>query len=248
MSPKACSYGKRHRPQDNPRAGPARELAAPGVNVAHSGSRPSVTVCFLKNQRLMMLFQTWFASPQATSLHGFTADQTRQPSSSAMNEDERGGCGRGRCTREASRVRAWRKNHSPRARALPLSLRTALIFSHVSWQRARHPVVPTRAVRCRRLTLSALTLNYESALTLSFSLSSLYPTATRLVSRPSDLHLSEFLADSFQSNLLRTLHDGDAFSDATVVLGRQVKDVVRAGHGIATESALSARRLHNAHC
>ena len=170
MSPKACSYGKRHRPQDNPRAGPARELAAPGVNVAHSGSRPSVTVCFLKR---LMIFQTWFASPQATSLHGFTADQTRQPSSSAMNEDERGGCGRGRCTREASRVRAWRKNHSPRARALPLSLRTALIFSHVSWQRARHPVVPTRAVRCRRLTLSALTLNYESALTLSFSLSPL---------------------------------------------------------------------------
>jgi len=31
----------------------------------------------------------------------------------------------------------------------------------------------------------------------------------------------EFLSDSFQSNLLRTLHDGDAFSDATVMLGRQ---------------------------
>jgi len=34
--------------------------------------------------------------------------------------------------------------------------------------------------------------------------------------------LIEFLSDSFQSNLLRTLHDGDAFSDATVMLGRQV--------------------------
>ena len=172
MSPKACSYGKRHRPQDNPRAGPARELAAPGVNVAHSGSETTKPLrCaqrfFLK--RLMMFF---FAPHMQQA---FTdSRQTRQPSSSAMNEDERGGCGRGRCTREASRVRAWRKNHSPRAMALPLSLRTALIFSHVSWQRARHPVVPTRAVRCRRLTLSALTLNYESALTLSFSLSSLH--------------------------------------------------------------------------
>ena len=38
---------------------------------------------------------------------------------------------------------------------------------------------------------------------------------------------AEFLADSFQSNLLRTLHDGDAFSDATVMLGRQVLPCLR---------------------
>jgi hypothetical protein len=39
--------------------------------------------------------------------------------------------------------------------------------------------------------------------------------------------IAEFLSDSFQSNLLRTLHDGDAFSDCTLVLGRQVQSRLR---------------------